>query len=221
MSWIAANLPLLGQLTLLHLAQAILPLILGFLLALPLARLALGRRQAEGRKGRGLALRRGLIVNGVGLLYVIPSLALFVLMPLILGTSITSPLNVYAALTLYVLAMMVRSCLDAFQSLPDQTLQAAQALGYTRLRAFWQVELPLSLPLLIAGLRVALVANISMVSVGAVIGVQSLGTLFTDGLRRNIPAEIMAGLGLILLLALSLDSLLALLGKKVTPWRAA
>ena len=83
------------------------------------------------------------------------------------------------------------------------------------------MELPLSLPLLIAGLRVALVANISMVSVGAVIGVQSLGTLFTDGLRRNIPAEIMAGLGLILLLALTLDSLLALLGKKVTPWRAA
>ena len=119
MSWIAANLPLLGQLTLLHLAQAILPLILGFLLALPLARLALGRRQGQGRKSRGLALRRGLIVNGVGLLYVIPSLALFVLMPLILGTSITSPLNVYVALTLYVLAMMVRSCLDAFQSLPD------------------------------------------------------------------------------------------------------
>ena len=74
---------------------------------------------------------------------------------------------------------------------------------------------------MIAGLRVALVANISMVSVGAVIGIQSLGTLFTDGLRRNIPAEIMTGILLTLFLALTLDRLLALLGAALTPWRKA
>ncbi|MDY3049078.1 MAG: ABC transporter permease subunit [Rothia sp. (in: high G+C Gram-positive bacteria)] len=224
MNWLAKNLELVGELTLSHLLQSLLPVLVGFLLALPLARLALGR-QADGSSTLPSSLlaqlRRGSIINGAALLYTIPSLALFVVMPLILGTSITSALNVYVALSIYVLAMMVRSAVDAFDSVPVLTLQAAAAMGYTPLRRFWAVELPLALPVMIAGLRVALVANISMVSVGAVIGIQSLGTLFTDGLRRNIPAEIMTGILLTLFLALTLDRLLALLGAALTPWRKA
>ena len=123
------------------------------------------------------------------------------------------------ALTIYVVAMMVRSAVDAFESVSPITLEAATAVGYTPLRRFWQVELPLSLPVMIAGLRVALVSNISMVSVGAVIGIQSLGTLFTDGLRRDLPAEIIAGILLTLVLALVLDRLLALVGAALTRWR--
>lgn len=222
MNWFLANLPYIGQLTTLHLAQSVIPVVVGFALALPLARLALGRR-ADGRSTEAYTtagrVRKGAVVNGAALLYTVPSLALFVLMPLVLGTSITSPINVYVALTVYVLAMMVRSAVDAFESVSPITLEAATAVGYTPLRRFWQVELPLSLPVMIAGLRVALVSNISMVSVGAVIGIQSLGTLFTDGLRRDLPAEIITGIVLTLVLALALDRLLALTGAGLTRWR--
>lgn len=224
MSWAFDNLGYLSQLTLLHLLQALIPLVLGFVLSLPLARLALGRRK-DGRSTEGYTragrLRRGLVINGSALLYTIPSLALFVLMPLVLGTSITSPLNVYLALTLYVLAMMVRSAVDAFESVSPITLEAATALGYTPAGRFLKVEFPLALPVMIAGLRVALVANISMVSVGAVIGIQSLGTLFTDGLRRDLPAEIITGILLTVVLALVLDRVLALAGNSLTRWRKA
>lgn len=222
MNWFLANLPYIGHLTALHLAQSVIPVLVGFVLALPLARLALGRR-ADGRSTEAYTtagrVRKGAVVNGAALLYTVPSLALFVLMPLVLGTSITSPFNVYVALTIYVVAMMVRSAVDAFESVSPITLEAATAVGYTPLRRFWQVELPLSLPVMIAGLRVALVSNISMVSVGAVIGIQSLGTLFTDGLRRDLPAEIITGILLTLVLALALDRLLALTGAGLTRWR--
>lgn len=224
MNWLFNNLGYVGELTALHLLQSMLPVVAGTLLALPLARLALGRRR-DGRSTAGYSrtgsLRRGFVVNSAALLYTVPSLALFVLMPLVLGTSITSPLNVYVALTVYVLAMMVRSAVDAFDSVPASTLEAATALGYTPLRRFWAVELPLSVPVMVAGLRVALVSNISMVSVGAVIGIQSLGTLFTDGLRRDLPAEIITGIVLTVLLALLLDRLLALGAGLLTRWRAA
>lgn len=231
MNWILANLPTIGHLTWLHLVQSLLPLVAGFLISLPLARLAISRRgmgerawqkpdrAASFNKVPGPGLRRGVVINSAALLYTIPSLALFVLMPVVLGTSITSVWNVLIALTLYVVAMMVRSAVDAFDSVPTQVLESATAMGYRPLARFWKVELPLSIPVMAAGLRVALVSNISMVSVGAVIGIQSLGTLFTDGLRRNIPAEILAGILATLILALVLDRLLAFASSCLTTWR--
>lgn len=224
MNWLSSNLDYVAQLAALHVLQALIPLVAGTLIALPLARLAVGRRR-DGRSTElsttGGKVRRATVINSAALLYTIPSLALFVLMPLILGTSITSLLNVYVALSLYVLAMMVRSAVDAFESVSPITLEAATAMGYTPVRRFWMVELPLAIPVMVAGLRVALVSNISMVSVGAVIGIQSLGTLFTDGLRRNIPAEIIVGIIGTVLLALVLDRVLAALGAWNTRWRKA
>lgn len=224
MSWLNSNWEYVGELTLLHLLQSIIPVIVGTLIAVPLARLAVGRRR-DGRSTvahtRASSLKRGAVVNSAALLYTIPSLALFVLMPLILGTSITSLLNVYVALSLYVIAMMVRSAVDAFESVSPITLEAATAMGYQPIKRFWAVELPLAVPVMIAGLRVAQVSNISMVSVGAVIGIQSLGTLFTDGLRRDLPAEIITGIVATVALALILDRLLAFTGAWLTRWRAA
>lgn len=224
MNWLQTNLPYVGELTALHLLQSIIPVIAGTIIAIPLARIALGRRRdgrsTERTTGAG-KLRRGVVVNSAALLYTIPSLALFVLMPLVLGTSITSMLNVYVALTLYVIAMMVRSAVDAFESVSPVTLEAATAMGYRPIRRFWAVELPLAVPVMVAGLRVALVSNISVVSVGAVIGIQSLGTLFTDGLRRNLPAEILVGIIATVILALLLDRALAWGGAILTRWRKA
>ena len=87
------------------------------------------------------------------------------------------------------------------------------------MRRFFGVELPLAVPVMIAGLRVATVSNISMVSVGAVIGIQSLGTLFTDGLRRSIVSEIVVGIVATVLIAIVLDQLLRLLGHVLTRWQ--
>ena len=141
-------------------------------------------------------------------------------MPLILGTSIISPLNVLVALSVYSFSLMVRSGVDAFDSVPDSVHESARALGYTPRQALMELYLPLAAPVIMAGIRVATVANIAMVSVGALIGVPSLGTLFTDGLARNIPSEILAGVILSLLLALVLDLLLILLTRLFTPWQA-
>jgi osmoprotectant transport system permease protein len=91
-------------------------------------------------------------------------------------------------------------------------------MGFRPVRRFLTVELPLAVPVVVAGLRVAAVSNISLVSVGALIGVGGLGQLFTDGYQRNFPLEILTGIVLILLLALVVDGLLVLIGRVTTPW---
>ncbi|ALU38823.1 ABC transporter permease [Kocuria flava] len=210
MSWTAANWSHVLDLTGMHVVQSVLPLLLGALLSVPLARAAARNR-----------VLRPVVVSGSSLLYTIPSLTLFVVLPLVLGTQITSVVNVIVALTVYVVAILVRSSVDAFESVDRDVLQASTAMGYRPLRRFLGVELPLAVPVLVAGLRVASVSNISMVSVGAVIGIQSLGTLFTDGLRRSIVEEIVVGIVLTVLLALVLDLLLRGAGHLLTPWQRA
>ncbi|MDN5630564.1 ABC transporter permease [Glutamicibacter protophormiae] len=208
MNWLTNNWHTVLDLAGAHLVQSVLPVVLGLLVSVPLARLAAGSRWL-----------RPLLVTGSSLLYTIPSLTLFVVLPLVLGTRMTSVVNVIVALTLYVVAILVRSCVDAFESLDRDVLQAATAMGYRPARRFFGVELPLAVPVMVAGLRVATVSNISMVSVGAVIGIQSLGTLFTDGLRRSIVAEILVGIVATVLIAVVLDQLLRLLGQVLTRWQ--
>ena len=218
--WLGNNIQRVFDLTLNHLYQGIIPVLVGTALSIPVARYA-SRRRA--REGDAKTYRSGAhaLVHGFGLLYTIPSIALFVLMPLILGTSIISPVNVLVALTIYTMALMVRSGVDAFNVVPEHVVESSRALGYTPARAFFTVELPLALPVLFAGIRVATVANIAMVSVGAVIGVSSLGTLFTDGLARSIPAELITGVVLSAVLAYLADALLALTARRLTAWRTA
>lgn len=155
------------------------------------------------------------------LIYVVPSLAMFILMPLALGTSILSPLNVVAAMMLYGIALMVRSAADAFDAVPKDVRQSADAAGYPPLKRVTAVELPLAGPGLLSGLRVVVASTISLVSVGALIGVQSLGTLFTEGFQRSFPTEILAGLIGTIALALIVDSALVLFGRVAMPWTKA
>lgn len=215
--WVATNSQRILELALNHLYQGVVPVAVGAALAMPVAYYASRRRASKGGRRPGTLT----LLYLSSLLYTIPSIALFVLMPLILGTSIISPLNVLVALSIYSFSLMVRSGVDAFDSVPDSVHESARALGYTPRQALMELYLPLALPVIMAGIRVATVANIAMVSVGALIGVPSLGTLFTDGLARNIPSEILAGVILSLLLALVLDLLLILLTRALTPWQAA
>lgn len=196
----------LGQL-LQHCYLALLPLLLGVVLALPLGRLAQRR-----------APLRGILLSAASVLYTVPSLALFVLIPGVVGTPMLSPINVVLALTLYTAALLVRPVRDALDSVPAHVIAAATAMGFPPGRRFLIVELPLAIPVLAAGVRVASVSNISLVSVGALVGVGGLGRLFTDGFQRDYPAQIWVGVLLTLLLALLVDLLLVLLWRISTPW---
>jgi osmoprotectant transport system permease protein len=207
MGWVSGNLPLIGDLTLEHLYFALPPIVIGLVLAIPLGWLA-----NRTRAGRTVA------INLSGLLYTIPSLALFVLLPPLLGTRILDPVNVIVALTVYTVALLVRTVADGLSAVPPVVVNSATAMGYGPARRFTAVELPLSIPVVVAGLRVAAVSNISLVTVGALIGFGGLGKMFTDGFQRGIPAEIVTGILLVLLLALIVDGLLLLLGRALTPW---
>ena len=207
MGWVSGNLPLIGDLTLEHLYFALPPIVIGLVLAIPLGWLA--NRTRAGRT---------ITINLSGLLYTIPSLALFVLLPPLLGTRILDPVNVIVALTVYTVALLVRTVADGLSAVPPVVVNSATAMGYGPARRFAAVELPLSVPVVLAGLRVAAVSSISLVTVGALLGFGGLGKMFTDGFQRGIPVEIVTGIVLVLLLALVIDGLLLLLGRVLTPW---
>ena len=127
-------------------------------------------------------------------MFTIPSLALFVVLPMIIGTRILDEANVIVALTAYTAALLVRAVLEALDAVPAQVRDAATAVGYPPIKRMLKVELPLSIPVLVAGLRVVVVTNIAMVSVGSVIGIGGLGTWFTEGYQTNKSDQIVAGI---------------------------
>lgn len=207
MTWVLNNLPLIGRLTLEHIALAIPPIVIGFLLSIPLGFLAYRYR-----------LTRGFLLTLAGLLYTIPSLALFVVLPPLLGISYLSSLNLSIALTIYAVAIMSRSVADALASVDPAIRQSATAVGFGSWRRFWEVEFPLAGPVILAGLRVTAVSTISLVTVGILIGVENLGYLFTNGFQRRIIPEILAGVVTVVIIALVVDYLLVLAGRLIMPW---
>jgi osmoprotectant transport system permease protein len=207
MTWAWDNRDHILDLTLTHAWLSAVPVVLGFAIALPIGWYA----------SRHPRLRSPLL--GVGsVLYSIPSLPLFVILPGVLGTGFLSPINVVVALTIYAAAIMVRSSTDAFTSVSPVVLDAAEATGYSARQRGLAVELPLAGPVLLAGLRVISVSTVSLVSVGALIGVSSLGSFFTDGFRRSFTTEIVVGVIGIVVLALVFDTLLVLAGRVLMPW---
>ena len=210
MTWLRDHfvdvLSLAGQ----HIYLAGVPLVLGLLIALPLGWLAC----------RYKVLYPFLII-GTGLLYTIPSLALFIMLPLLLGTNILDPTNVLVAMTIYSVALLVRTVADGLVSVPDAVNQSATAMGYRRVHRFMSVELPLAVPVISAGLRVAAVSNVSIVSVATLIGVSQLGSLFTDGFSREFLDPIIVGVVACVVLALLFDVAILGVTHLLTPWQRA
>ena len=207
MTWLQDHRAEVLTLTVQHAYLAGVPLLLGLLLALPLGWLA--------RRYRVLYPP---LIAGTGLFYTIPSLALFILLPGILHTQILDKTNVIVALTIYTVALLVRTVADGLGAVPDEVNQAATAMGYKRVRRFFAVELPLAVPVISAGLRVAAVSNVSIVSVAAIIGVSQLGQLFFDGYQRFFIDPIIVGLVACMLLALAFDLVIVLVTRLLTPW---
>jgi osmoprotectant transport system permease protein len=127
---------------------------------------------------------------------------------------------VIVALTLFSLCVIVPNVVAGLRAVPDSVRQAATAMGYGGLRRLVTVELPLAVPVIIAGLRVAVVSSISLATVGQLIGVSSLGYLFIDGLQRSFPTEIYVGIVLIIALAVACDLVLVGIRRLLTPWVA-
>ena len=210
MRYLLNHLDTAWALTLIHLRLALIPVALGIVIAVPLGALV----------WRNTALRR-LTTLTASIIFTIPSLALFVVLPLIIPTRILDEANVIIALTLYTTALLVRAVPEALDAVDPRVRDAASAVGYTRLGQLLKVELPLALPVLIAGLRVVAVTNISMVAVGSVIGIGGLGSWFTEGYQSDKSDQIIAGIIAIFLLAIIIDMLILLVGRALTPWARA
>ena len=207
MNWLINNLGQVGSYFLIHTLLSLGAIVAAAVLSVPLARLAVATRRFG-----------GLLLGAFSLLYAVPSLPMLVVIPVILGVPVRSPLNMVIVLTLYGISVLVTQVAEAFRSLPEDVVEAANALGVDPWRRFCQVEMPLAVPVLIAGLRVVAASTVSLVTVGALVGVHSLGTLFTDGFQRQLVESLLIGLGATLLLALVFDLLLVLLGRALTPW---
>ncbi|APE36662.1 ABC transporter permease [Nocardia mangyaensis] len=193
-----------------HLMLSLVPLLLGMAIAVPVGALVRGRR-----------LARQALTTVSSLAYTIPSIALFVIIPPLIGISAIDPLNVIIALTVYSAALLLIAVPTALDTVPAEVTDAADAIGFGRLRRTLTVDLPLALPIFVSTLRVVVVTNIAMVSVGALIGVGGLGKLFTQGYQRDYPDQIIAGIIVTLALALIFDRLVFWLGRIATPWTRA
>ncbi|MBF6195023.1 ABC transporter permease [Nocardia sp. CDC186] len=207
MRYLVENFAQVMGITATHIYLAMTPLLPALAIAIPVG--ALVRRAAW--------LRR-VTVTVASLAYTVPSLALFVIIPPLAGLSAIDPLNVIIALTIYSTALLVIAVPAALDSVPATVLDAADAVGYGPLRRTLTVDLPLAVPVFVSSLRVVVVTNIAMVSVGALIGVGGLGRLFTQGYQRDYPDEIVAGIIVTLALALAADRVVYALGRWSTPW---
>jgi osmoprotectant transport system permease protein len=189
---------------------AVVPVVIGLILALPVGWLAYRYRWSYPP-----------IVSGAGLLYTIPSLMLFVTLPGLLGTKILDPKNVAVALTVYTFALLVRIVADGLSSVASSTLDAASAMGYTTFQRLVKVQLPIAVPVIGAGLRVAAVSNVSLISVASAIGVTQLGSLFVQGFQQGKLPPTIVGLVMFIVMALIFDALILLGIRLLTPWRRA
>jgi osmoprotectant transport system permease protein len=204
-SWIPQNWTLIWQYTLDNLLLGLLPPLMGLVVAVPVG-IACVRWRLIYPPALGLA----------SAIYALPSLALFVV--LIDYTGLGN-LTVIIPLALFSLCILLPAVVDGLRGVPAPVRQAATAMGYGEIRRLALVELPLAIPVVNAGLRVAVVSSISLASVGQLIGVSSLGYFFIDGFQRDFPTEIYVSIFLIIVLALLCDLVLVIAGWLLTPWR--
>lgn len=203
-SWVGDHLDDIGFRLRQHVTLTVISVTLGVLIALPLAIIASRRR----------VLYPPLLVVG-SVLYTIPSLAAFVV--LIQWTSRRDA--ALLVLTSYTILILVRNTVTGLDGVPAEIREAAQGMGYSRGRLLVRIELPIALPSIIAGIRIATVTNVGLVTVAALIGQGGLGALILDGLRREFSTPLMVGALLSVALAVALD--LGLLGiqRLVAPWQ--
>ncbi|TDD82186.1 ABC transporter permease [Actinomadura darangshiensis] len=205
--WIGEHTDTLSEHALIHLRLALLPVVFGLVISLPLGVLC--------RRWGWLYPPTLTIAN---ILYAIPSLALFMIF--IQYTGLTAS-TVMIPLTLYSLSVLVPNVVDGLASVSEPVRQAATAMGFGPLRRLMRVELPIAVPIVIAGTRVAAVSSISLVAVGQLIGQGGLGYDIIRGYQLQFQTQIVAATVLIVLLALVTDAILVTVQRLLTPWARA
>ena len=191
--------------TLQHLRYTVLAVVLGLVLAVPAGYVAVRYRPIY-----------PVLLVVTNIIYAVPALTLFVILAPALGYTNDKPIVI--AMALYSLVILVRNLVESIRSVPEPVIRAADGMGYRPLRRFLGVEVPLALPGLVAGLRLATVSTVSLISVGAIIGRGALGRMFYDGYQRKINLEIWSALVAVIVLALVLDLVVYLVGRVATPW---
>jgi osmoprotectant transport system permease protein len=208
-AWMADHLDELAFRTGQHILLTAIAVGVGLVISFALAVLAVRRRATYGP-----------ILAATDILYTIPSLALFVVLVSVTGISL---LTVEIPLVLYTLVIFVRNIAAGFDSIPGDVLEAANGLGYTATQRLWRVEVPLAVPLILAGVRLATVSTIALVTVTAILGdgFGGLGYFILEGYRRSFPTELYFGAIPSVALALLADFALSRLQRRLTPWHRA
>lgn len=202
--WIMNHLGYFWSLSRTHLYLALISVLLGLAISLPL--------------GVAAARVRGLyqpVLAVTTVLYSIPSLAAIAFLVAITGLTNTT---LIIPLTIYACAILIRSVAEGIRGVPEEVRLSAAAMGYRPARRLITVEVPAAAPVIVAGLRVATVASISLVTVGALIGIGGLGQLFIAGENSDFITEILVGVVLVVFWALVCDAVLIATGRALTPW---
>jgi osmoprotectant transport system permease protein len=204
--WIIDHLDVLFGRAVQHLYLSAVAVGVGFVISFGLAVWSIRRRAVYGP-----------IVGITGVLYTIPSLALF---PILVGITGLSDLTAEVPLVLYSLLIFVRNIVAGFDGVPGEILEAANGIGYTRRERFWQVEVPLAIPLIVAGIRLASVSTIGLVTITGILGDRfgGLGFFIFEGNRHGFPTELFTGGLASILLAVLVDRLLVVAQRRLTPW---
>jgi osmoprotectant transport system permease protein len=208
LDWVVDNLDMLAQRTGEHVVLTLIGVGLGVLIAFPVTLLIHRRRRLIGP-----------VLGFAGILYAIPSLALFGLLIPVTGIGLVTA---EIALVSYTLLILVRNGLAGLDGVAPEIVEAATGMGHTRIQQLWRVQLPLAVPVIIAGVRIATVTTIGLVAVTALIGQGGLGfVIITIGINRFFPTAILVGVGLSVLLAVLADRGLVLAERALTPWARA
>jgi len=206
--WIVTNLGDIGERTWEHVLMTVIAVAVGFVISFALSLLIIRWRRLYGP-----------IIGTSGLLYSIPSLGLFALLIPLTGVTL---LTAEIALVSYTLLILVRNIMAGFDGVPRDVLEAAEGMGYGPWQLLWRVQLPLALPTIVAGLRVATVTTVGLVAVTALIGQSNLGSLIVQrGIRASFPTAILVGAIGSVLLGLIADLGFVGLQRLLTPWARA
>ena len=208
-NWVFAHIPAMWTRFLQHLQLVVIAVVAGFVIALALAIWSYRRPTVYGP-----------ITALTGLLYTIPSLAAFALLRPITGLTLLTAL---IPLTTYTLLILVRANVAGFRSVPDNVIEAAEGMGYTRRQRLLRVELPLAVPLIMSGIRLATVTTIGLATVASILGETfgGFGFFITEGLNQFFLTEVYVGAILSIAFAFAADALLVRIERQVTPWARA
>lgn len=205
LDWIVDNADAIAGRLWEHVQMTVIAVVIGFVLSFALAMLV-----------RRFPRLYGPVIGISGTLYSIPSLALFALLIPFSGVSLVTA---EIALVSYTLLILVRNIVAGLESVPAEVIEAAQAMGYTTAQRFWRVEVPIALPVIVAGLRIATVTTVGLVTVTTLIGLGGLGYLIVNGgINRFFPTSIYTGVVLAIALAVVADVLFLALQRRLTPW---